>query len=153
MACPGGCTNGGGQIKVDDLGLGDRHREGLRKEGITQKEWLAKVDEAYFSMSDASGSQVEEEEEKAEDEGDGDVAMADIDDDDANGEGEVINGIHVKEVRDMLRHWSESTGIGLEKLCFTSFRAVESDVGKVGGVGGGGQDRVVELAGRIGGGW
>ncbi|KAI4204086.1 MAG: hypothetical protein LQ346_001662, partial [Caloplaca aetnensis] len=44
MACPGGCTNGGGQIKVDDVGLGDRSREG--REGMSQKEWLGRVDEA-----------------------------------------------------------------------------------------------------------
>ncbi|KAL8931261.1 MAG: hypothetical protein Q9211_007102 [Gyalolechia sp. 1 TL-2023] len=142
MACPGGCTNGGGQIKVDDVGLGDRVRQGLGTEGITQKEWLGRVDEAYFSMSDSSSdssSAVAD---------DGDVRTGE---DDARDHGEVVDGIHVEPVREMLRYWSESTGIGLEKLCYTSFRAVESDVGKADK--GGGQERVVELAGRIGGGW
>lgn len=54
MACPGGCTNGGGQIKSDEIGVGL---------GLTAKEWVQKVDEAYFSM--------EEEEEDEEDEEDG----------------------------------------------------------------------------------
>ncbi|KAL8938151.1 MAG: hypothetical protein Q9216_004053 [Gyalolechia sp. 2 TL-2023] len=157
MACPGGCTNGGGQIKVDDLGLGDR----VGKEGITQKEWLGKVDEAYFSMSEGSSdgaSDVDEDggggegEEGKDGDGDVDVEMGDAGTDGNGNNGEVINGINVSEVRAMLRHWSESTGISLEKLCYTTFRAVESDVGKV-DKGGGGQDRVVELAGRIGGGW
>ncbi|KAL8721688.1 MAG: hypothetical protein Q9225_001688 [Loekoesia sp. 1 TL-2023] len=140
MACPGGCTNGGGQIKVDDLGLGDRNRPGMGKEGITQKEWLARVDEAYFSMSDDDDADSDSLSTSSPDQ---DVVMED--------EGrDVVNGINVKEVREMLRHWSESTGISLERLCFTSFRAVESEVGKVDQ---GGQERVVELAGRIGGGW
>ena len=43
MACPGGCTNGGGQIKSDDIGVGS---------GLTAKEWVQKVDEAYFSMDE-----------------------------------------------------------------------------------------------------
>jgi len=49
MACPGGCTNGGGQIKWDDeaiwkqLGLG---------QPASQRELLARVDEAYYSSSE-----------------------------------------------------------------------------------------------------
>lgn len=151
MACPGGCTNGGGQIKIDDLG--DQVRNKMGKEGMTQKEWLARVDEAYFSGSGSSSDSGSELEGEGGDNGDvmmqngGDDGVGDGNDE----EEEVINGIDVKNVRAMLKHWSECTGIGLEKLCYTSFRAVESDVGKVDK--GGGQDRVVELAGRIGGGW
>lgn len=52
MACPGGCTNGGGQIKSDDIGV---------ESGLTAKEWVQKVDEAYFSMEE------EEEEEQNHD--------------------------------------------------------------------------------------
>ena len=48
MACPGGCTNGGGQIKGQDI---DRT---LQEKGMGQKEWLAKVDEAYFSGAEDS---------------------------------------------------------------------------------------------------
>ncbi|KAL8956953.1 MAG: hypothetical protein Q9183_006180 [Haloplaca sp. 2 TL-2023] len=158
MACPGGCTNGGGQIKVDDLGLGQQKRG--EREGMSQKEWLSRVDEAYFSMSEDgdSLSEISDHDEAGTTDEGGDIDMLDasasegtgIADRDGGGREEVINGINVAEVRAMLRHWSSSTGIGLEKLCYTSFRAVESDVGKSDGKG---QDRVVELAGRIGGGW
>ena len=140
MACPGGCTNGGGQIKIDDIGIG---ATGQQADGrMSQKEWLDKVDEAYYSMSDDSDTN-----NSSGSEEDGDVSMQDGGEED----GETINGIDVRHVRDMLRHWSESTGIELRKLCYTTFREVESDVGR--NSGGGGQDRVVELAGKIGGGW
>lgn len=151
MACPGGCTNGGGQIKVDDIGLGGQ--------GIHAKEWLARVDEAYYSMGDSDTEPGFDSSSRASAHRGIDAVGGQVDaaGGDAQVEGreeiaeEVINGIDVGEVRRMLRHWSESTGIGLEKLCFTSFREVKSDVGKVDK--GGGQERVVELAGRIGGGW
>ncbi|KAL8770071.1 MAG: hypothetical protein Q9209_004109 [Squamulea sp. 1 TL-2023] len=149
MACPGGCTNGGGQIKVDDVGLGKRQGEGKEEEGImNQREWLEKVDEAYYSMSDNTDSEASSSlPSDTYVDGDGDIEMGDGD----GREGaEIVNGINVKEVREMLRHWSESTGIEMEKLCFTTFREVRSEVGK-GGTGE--KDRVVELAGRIGGGW
>ncbi|KAI4255709.1 MAG: hypothetical protein LQ352_002426 [Teloschistes flavicans] len=160
MACPGGCTNGGGQIKVDDLGLGDRsreEREGGGGMGVSQKEWLAKVDEAYFSMSDSSSDRDGDDDEDAaegeaeEDAMEVDVTVGEEGMDGYNGEEGVIGGVDVAGVRRMLRHWSESTGVGLEELCFTTFRQVKSDVGQNSGAGA--QDRVVELAGRIGGGW
>ncbi|KAL8847039.1 MAG: hypothetical protein Q9221_007899 [Calogaya cf. arnoldii] len=150
MACPGGCTNGGGQIKVDDVGLGERQGTGEEKGmmSLDQKKWLEKVDEAYYSMSSSSSS-------PAASDDDGDVEMRDGDGDDGEGkdgreEGEIINGIDIKNVREVLRHWSHSTGIDMQKLCFTTFREVKSDVGKGEK---GEKDRVVELAGRIGGGW
>ncbi|KAG7006702.1 cytosolic fe-S cluster assembly factor NAR1 [Physcia stellaris] len=127
MACPGGCTNGGGQIKGADV-------SGV----VGQKEWLARVDEAYFSS--ASGGEGEDAE------WDGNAGDRRTDDD-----SEVINGISTRRIRTVLDHWSSSTGIPLEKLAYTSYRMVESDVGKVDR--GGGQERVAELAGRIGGGW
>ncbi|KAL8640727.1 MAG: hypothetical protein Q9228_002384 [Teloschistes exilis] len=157
MACPGGCTNGGGQIKVDDLGLGDRSREGKEGGGagvgVSQKEWLAKVDEAYFSMSDSSSSSSsdrdnDDKDVAAEDAMDLDTVVGEGMDDGLDEEG-MIGGVDVGGVRRMLKHWSESTGVGVEELCFTTFREVRSDVGQNGGA----QDRVVELAGRIGGGW
>ncbi|KAL9018300.1 MAG: hypothetical protein Q9185_004403 [Variospora sp. 1 TL-2023] len=164
MACPGGCTNGGGQIKVDDVGP--------VAEGVGQREWLGRVDEAYYSMSDddhddsdspdhpelLGKEEKEEEDERRE-------AVDDEDDDDGTDESSsssdndaaiiIINGIDVANVRRMLAHWSESTGIALEKLCFTTFREVKSEVGKADKKGGAAQqDRVVEqLAGKIGGGW
>lgn len=127
MACPGGCTNGGGQIKVDDMPL-------KPETAMSQKEWLARIDEAYYSMEDES------EDDK------GDTAVTGNPSD----PGDLINGISPSYVRGILEHWSASTGIDLQKLVTTSYRKVESDVGKVGG---GENERVVELAGKIGGGW
>ena len=130
MACPGGCTNGGGQIKVDDVPL-------KPDTAMSQKEWLNKVDEAYYSMSD-NDSEDEE----------GDSKMTD---EPTNTDpGDLVNGISPSYVKSVLDHWSASTGINLQKLVTTSYRKVESDVGKVGGAE---NDRVVELAGKIGGGW
>lgn len=132
MACPGGCTNGGGQIKVDDVPI----KEGT---AMSQKEWLGRVDEAYYSMSD---------EESEDEEG---VVKMDVD---GGPEGrpadDLVNGISPSYIKGILEHWSVSTGIELQKLVMTSYRKVESDVGKVGGAE---NDRVVELAGKIGGGW
>ena len=128
MACPGGCTNGGGQIKVDDLGS----LQAVHNTVTSQKEWLAIVDEAYYSM----------EEEDVELENDAVIEGVD--------EKDLINGISPSYVHSILRHCAQSTGIDLEKLVYTSYRAVESDVGKTKGSG---TERVAELAGRIGGGW
>lgn len=142
MACPGGCTNGGGQIKVDDLpGQRVDHRP------VNQKEWLAKVDEAYYSLSS-------EDEGAREDDEQGDAVMAEGDDMYVGSwvetRGDEVNGISPSYVKLVLKHWEEVTGIHLEKLVTTSYRKVESDVGKVGGAE---NERVVELAGKIGGGW
>ncbi|MCJ1373202.1 Cytosolic Fe-S cluster assembly factor nar1 [Loxospora ochrophaea] len=158
MACPGGCTNGGGQIKVDDLGASFLQRQGrhLPTEeedslgAMTQKEWLQCVDEAYYSGSESSHSN-----EQSNDDDDDDDEMEDVpsssrpaaDDDDDD----VINGISPKYIHSVLSHWSAVTDIPLEKLLYTTYRAVESDVGKKKGVGD--TERVAELAGRIGGGW
>ena len=128
MACPGGCTNGGGQIKLDDLGPGQAQ---------TQKEFLAKVDEAYYSMSS------EDDEASAQDEaGAEDTAMPDAREQGYDGGKEAV--------REVLKHWEQMTGVEMRKLAYTSFRKVESDVGKEKG---GASERAVELAGKIGGGW
>lgn len=147
MACPGGCTNGGGQIRVDDLPdiRGDTTSQpngvgvnGMKPGVQEQKEWLARVDEAYFSGYSDSASEAED--------FDGDTDLND------QGDAEdVVNDISIASVREMLSHWSDFTQISLDKLVYTSFRKVESDVGKTKGVGD--TDRVVELAGKIGGGW
>jgi iron only hydrogenase large subunit-like protein len=130
MACPGGCTNGGGQIKVDDIPL-------KPETAMTQKEWLNRVDEAYYSMSESEN-----------DEEEGNSTM--VDNPPVSEASDLINGISPSYVKQILHHWASSTGIELEKLVTTSYRKVESDVGKVGG---GENERVVELAGKIGGGW
>ncbi len=141
MACPGGCTNGGGQIKASEV-RDVRIAEGVEQASSTtdivvkpgpkeQKEWLARVDEAYFSASD-SGS-----------ESDVDTEMSDADD-------TVVDGISVPRIEEVLRHWSEITGVERKKLIYTSYIKVESDVGKkkVSDM-----ERVAGLAVSVGGGW
>ncbi|PSR97523.1 iron hydrogenase [Coniella lustricola] len=131
MACPGGCTNGGGQIKVTDPVVAERKGWSSDPGPQEQKDWLAEVDEAYFSMSDS------------ETDGDGSAS--------SNGDGamEVIDGVCLSYVRDTLAHWSETTGIDLARLAHTSYREVISDVGKDASE----TQRVIQLAGKIGGGW
>ena len=134
MACPGGCTNGGGQIKVEDVGALQEVRQGQG-----QKEWLARVDEAYYSMEeDGSG---------------GEEAARDVEDDvpiDGADESDVVNGISPSYIKGILAHWAALTGLDEKRLVYTSYRKVDSDVGKEKGRE---TERVVELAGKIGGGW
>ena len=171
MACPGGCTNGGGQVKVEDVGGlkgeggGEVEERGVGVRGGGQKEWLARVDEAYFSMeeSESAGEGEGEMEMKMEmdwgvgngngngggnEGGDEDEEVKDCGE---GGRADVINGISTSYVKGVLDHWAELTGIELPKLVFTSYRKVESEVGTKDKVGD--TERVVELAGRIGGGW
>ena len=126
MACPGGCTNGGGQIKVDDPVI-TGHEAGEVKPGPQeQKQWLTQVDEAYFS---------------GEDNVDEDIVL--------DGRDDLVDGISPSYIRYTLAHWAATTGIDLGRLVNTSYRAVVSDVGKnVGDT-----ERVIEIAGKIGGGW
>lgn len=51
---------------------------------------------------------------------------------------------------EMLSYWSDTTNTPLTSLLYTTYQAVESDVGKKNE---GDTLRVVELAGKIGGGW
>lgn len=129
MACPGGCTNGGGQIKVDDqavvecMGLAEEKKPGPQE----QKAWLAEVDEAYFSAD----------EQRPDQDADADEPV-------------FVAGISPSYIRDTLSHWAEITSIPLDRLVYTSYREVVSDVGKkpISDT-----ERVVQLAGKIGGGW
>ncbi len=132
MACPGGCTNGGGQIKVDDQVIVDRKAFGEKPGPDEQKAWLAEVDEAYFSGEEPDSAQ-----DAASETGSGRSAEL------------VVAGISPSHIRDTLAHWSEITGIELDRLAHTSYREVVSDVGKhISDT-----ERVVQLAGKIGGGW
>lgn len=132
MACPGGCTNGGGQVKVSDPVIVERKGCVANPGPQEQKEWLAQVDEAYFSMSDSES-----------------------DDDDAsplsngNGATDLVDNISPSHIRDTLAHWSDMMGIDLARLVYTSYREVISDVGKDASE----TQRIVHLAGKIGGGW
>jgi len=126
MACPGGCTNGGGQIKVDDPVIMGKNLTEFKPGPQEQKEWLAQVDEAYFSGNDC----IEEE-----------LSFVDRDD--------TVEGISLSYVKETLAHWATLTGLGLDRLAYTSYREVVSDVGKkLGDV-----QKVVEIAGKVGGGW
>ncbi|OHE99513.1 iron only hydrogenase large subunit domain-containing protein [Colletotrichum orchidophilum] len=131
MACPGGCTNGGGQIKVDDPVIVDRKGYETKPGPLEQKDFLAEVDEAYFSAEDSDG-----EDSVADQSGD---LRADV-----------VDGISPSYIRDTLAHWAESTGIDLGRLALTTYREVVSDVGKDKASD---TERVVQLAGKIGGGW
>ncbi|KAI0109683.1 iron only hydrogenase large subunit domain-containing protein [Nemania sp. FL0031] len=132
MACPGGCTNGGGQIKVDDPLVIGRKGAGFQPGPQEQKQWLAEVDEAYFS-ADESDLQSGESAEKFSREG-----------------GDLIGGISTTYIRDNLAHWNSITGIELDRLATTSYREVISDVGKSKP---NDTERVVQIASKIGGGW
>ncbi|KAK3956307.1 iron hydrogenase [Pseudoneurospora amorphoporcata] len=127
MACPGGCTNGGGQIKVDDPVVVDRKGLVVKPGPLEQKEWQKEVDEAYFS---------------------GDEPDSEAQDDSSD---LVVDGISPSHIRNVLTHWSTLTGIKLERLAYTSYREVVSDVGKEKKMTD--TERVVQLAGKIGGGW
>lgn len=153
MACPGGCTNGGGQIKVGDVatlrqvGGGTGIENGGSQEMIpAQREWLAKVDEAYWS----GGTSVSDSDHEADDQQSParDSVMSGVDDDN---DCEVIDGINRRQVHDMMDHWAAVTGVELDTLLTTTYRVVESDVGKA--KPGGDVERVNALAAAAGGGW
>ncbi|KAI3401556.1 hypothetical protein diail_10157 [Diaporthe ilicicola] len=131
MACPGGCTNGGGQVKVSDPLIIERNGWTSNPGPEEQKQWLAQVDEAYFSASD---SEIED---------------ADVSAQSGGGAEDLVDGISPSYIRDTLAHWSDMTGIDLARLARTSFREVISDVGKDNDD----KANVVQLAGKVGGGW
>ncbi|KAF4782020.1 iron only hydrogenase large subunit domain-containing protein [Colletotrichum scovillei] len=132
---PGGCTNGGGQIKVDDPIVVERKGYESKPGPLEQKDFLAEVDEAYFSAEDSDG----EESNGITQNGDG-LQVAD----------DVVDGISPSYIRDTLAHWADCTGIDLGRLALTTYREVVSDVGKDKASD---TERVVQLAGKIGGGW
>jgi iron only hydrogenase large subunit-like protein len=162
MACPGGCTNGGGQIKVDDVAdiLAQTRGEVVDKATSTtppaQKEWLKRVDEAYYSMSDsedesAAAATTSPHAANGHVNGNG---TADLDTEKMPGPvASTVNGIDVPHVKYILRHWADTVGIPLEKLAYTNFRAVESDVGKKKAKDFSDTERIASIAGLSGGGW
>ena len=155
MACPGGCTNGGGQIKVGDVatlrqvgGTGIENGSVDQDMLLAQRDWLTKVDEAYWSAEsdDLSPST----------DTDGDTEMeysATNETNISNGtHADVVDGIDRRYVGRVLDHWAHITGVDLEVLLQTSYRVVESDVGKNRN-GTSNVDRVSALAHAAGGGW
>ena len=131
MACPGGCTNGGGQIKVNDLS--GRASDSKKPGPAEQKEWLIKTDEAYFSA-------------ESSDDGQSDGDEMDID---SNVDG--VSGSASTSTSQFLDHWQEITSLSTDKLLFTSFRQVQSDVGK--NKNATDEERIAGLANSLGGGW
>ncbi|EPE08240.1 cytosolic fe-s cluster assembly factor nar-1 [Ophiostoma piceae UAMH 11346] len=152
MACPGGCTNGGGQIKVDDPAVVERRgadlgmstAAGAKPGPLEQKAWLAEIDEAYFSG--------EEDSRRAVPNGANGHKTGLV-----NHAGDEVDGISPSYVRDTLAHWAKTTGIDLSKLVYTTYREVVSDVGKSSKKGNGSSvdvtEHVVQLSSKIGGGW
>jgi hypothetical protein len=166
MACPGGCTNGGGQIRVGE-------QEALRAAAVAvsadepmpmpvlpppvdarktgaaeQKAWLALVDEAYYSAeSDGESDRSVGVNGGAVGEVEGDAMDVDEREDLVS---DVVDGISRVEILGVIGHWARITGVDQRDLLCTSFRKVESDVGKKKGSD---IDRVVGLASSIGGGW
>lgn len=53
MACPGGCINGGGQVKPTTI---DKAEEAMR---WSTKEWVAKVEQRYWAKGDDDAGDVE----------------------------------------------------------------------------------------------
>jgi hypothetical protein len=144
MACPGGCTNGGGQVKVQEVeevrvyeGVQEANEDApAPKPGPKeQKEWLARVDEAYFSGSD-SGSDSDDE--------------ANARTNGHSPEHDVVDGISRSRMKDLMAHWASITGVDQQKLIYTSYIKVESDVGKKKQSD---MERVAGLAVTAGGGW
>lgn len=161
MACPGGCTNGGGQIKVEDVaGVLPQTREEQVTDTASpqsQKEWLQRVDEAYYSA--------ESDEDPEGEDGNSISTSGSLTTNGTSGyehtncnhlpdTSSTINGIDIAYVQDFLRHWSSVVGVSLDKLAYTTFRQVESDVGKkktnskLSDT-----ERIAQIAGMSGGGW
>ncbi|KAF1944477.1 iron-sulfur cluster assembly associated protein-like protein Nar1 [Clathrospora elynae] len=147
MACPGGCTNGGGQVKVMEVeevrnyGGVEEDTRAPKPGPKEQKEWLAKVDEAYFSASDSEDDKVN---------GDGDRELRDSRTNGHSGEDDIVDGISRTQMKNWMAHWSDITGVSTQKLMYTSYIKVESDVGKKKQSD---MERVAGLAVTAGGGW
>jgi iron only hydrogenase large subunit-like protein len=160
MACPGGCTNGGGQIRVEEaMALASAPKtEETNQPSIdsgnlipSQREWLKRVDSAYFSAS-SSDSEPDDQSNHTpshteslnnKEEADSDNTMHDP----------LPEPLSIQA---FLSYWSEYTSIPLEKLVYTTFRKVESEVGKSNSKSKKGPrdtERIAALAGSIGGGW
>lgn len=160
MACPGGCTNGGGQVKVGDklitgegetVGGGSEVEVGVESQA-KQREWLGKVDEAYWSSDDSpppSGN-------------------SDSDEMEVDSHPQPLSlsrhqqpqqhhpfGIDPDRVKTFLQSWSEATGVPVEKLLFTGYRKVEDEFNKekLEEEAKTATMRAAELAGKAGGGW
>lgn len=141
MACPGGCTNGGGQIKPEDAAtitaVTQTEIAVDGKDKLAQREWLARVDEAYFSASSGDEDDLETDETLCSWE------------QDASEHEKVVDGISHTRTKQIIQHWADITGLSEDALLRTTYRKVESDVGKKASQ----VERVAGLASTVGGGW
>ena len=159
MACPGGCTNGGGQIRVEDVTSVIPQSSGeelvVEKYGPqSQREWLARVDEAYYSADSDHESLFDGRSDMTDDSDDTRTASGSEEDtqmEDINDEHDLVNGISPTYIHSMLDHWSKIVDVPLNKLVYTTFRKVESDVGKNKNLDD--SQRIAAVAGLQGGGW
>jgi iron only hydrogenase large subunit-like protein len=142
MACPGGCTNGGGQMRVEDVVRSETEMEGEKAENLTQKEWLRRVDEAYFSASSDSES------ESLLDEDGDNVSMSQHASTEPT---DLIDGISPSKIHAFLADWSALVDVPVQKLAYTTYREVVSDVGKNKNMDD--SQRIAQIAGLSGGGW
>jgi iron only hydrogenase large subunit-like protein len=152
MACPGGCTNGGGQIRVEDVEAENIDGEGVKGQSLSQKEWLRQVDETYFSAESEFGS-TSECEVLLDADGD-DLQMSQPSSnstEDADEDVSLINEISPPQIHAFLSHWSSLVGVPIRKLAYTTFREVVSDVGKNKNMDD--SQRIAAIAGMSGGGW
>lgn len=101
MACPGGCTNGGGQLKFDDEAVWAA--VAAEQRSSSQRELLARIDEAYFSSSEGDGRQSRDAE-------------------DADGEAGSVTEVVAAFVR--------LTGVSEDALLRTGYRQVANDLGR-----------------------
>jgi hypothetical protein len=143
MACPGGCTNGGGQIRAGEVTAGDGvlNSELKKVSPAEQKAWLAKVDEAYYSASS-------DDDDNSEDNMDIDISPAT----EEHMSDDIVDGISRSHILGIVEHWARITGVPAQSLVCTSYRKVESDVGKTKSKASD-IEQVAGLAASIGGGW
>ena len=207
MACPGGCTNGGGQIRVEDLpelgravdfvdAAGEMSTSTLPVGQRVQKNWLAQVDEAYFSAEPENDSDCHEQSSMDEDydntnfsTNDGiDVFIKDDEQqahdsmsynqshssdslqhlahdnvkklcneqhgnnaDEKHSMGNDLDRFENQYINAIIERWSSLTSVGRNTLLYTTYRQVESDVGKDKDQSD--MQRVAGLASAVGGGW
>ena len=167
MACPGGCTNGGGQVKAGDrlvLGaervaeVGGKPAEGdvsataqtfIQK---TQKEWLAKVDEAYWSSDDSEITPTQPSSSSPPLPPQNQLQSS------PTPSNQNPFNISPPHITSFVTSWSDFTGISIEKLLYTGYRKVEDEFNK--GTRDDQEDgrgvnvrAAAELAGKVGGGW
>lgn len=125
MACPGGCTNGGGQVKFDDPIISEFQKSEVNSGSPSQKAWLSRVDEAYFSEDNTLEEKKTKEHETC------------------------VDGIYPSHIMEVVTYWSDMTKIDMAKLIFTTYRRVDSEVGKNFDH----TQKVIQIAGKVGGGW